>query len=998
MKHRDPRVASDALPWKKILAVVSLFFFTGLLYLLQGYGNYFMGSIVGQPKYVLEGYNCPTAGFAFEASPVPLLFSYTKGDTEANRKELLRINKKNHGLTAWFTYDMAFSEGLKSQLIDFIAYERNPDQYLAKIYSTIQSHSSLHGAADFVTKWLSPDNIHLPTVYPYGAGVVVEAGVKSGYGNSVSVCSTLSDGSKQLKVLYTVAHLDSISVTAGQTISAGTELGKIGTTGSSTTPHAHISIHPDLVWVPNYKEVYNAGYKSYFPANIKEILVKLIDPVSVILNPDMAYSIVLNDQKRQAVFNNPAQVIAGASGAVVVSTDVIADNSGASIISAPPQSVFADFRITAVPEKAKVGEQITVSVEAVDQNAQPFSGFSESINVALSSSTAQFTGVKTMQAGKTTFQISDVTPGEVVMQVSNNGSISEEKKIFFTDQLKFLEVTAPQKTTVGNTVAVGIRPVGTRGGVIVEPIAVVASVFPSPSGNQNIVLDAGRGEYLFKAEQEGIYQLSFTAETVTEQVQVTVQKTLITETPIVESTPTVSEGDPSPSENTEASEVSPTTDPAAEPADTAQMGPKITILSGDLYRMYEIDDMTLLVFNDKNVTTEYPVEMKFDVPEGTDAVSIFSGLNDRNFPDTGELKLSKYQPGQKTVRYYPKYVAEDSYKKIVAYKAGAELSAKIFTWSPMSQHVFTDVVKDVTDPEIYQAVKALKDSGVAKGNPDGSFGVDRPINRAATATILIRAFYSNIDLDSLKVSSLAFKDVTKTAWYASAIWFASQSEYAGAEKPVIIKGYQGKANPDGNVKLEEFLTMVLRILQVETPVTEPWYEGAVAKSIELDLISAAERKLIDKPLERGLVARILVKALKLVQDGVVKIEERTEGTGGTEGDVADATGGPVVDQPVVEAEPESVTTESVPEVSEKPAAATNLRYEFSGSGLTLSWDSTFVGPFKIYRETVGGNGEILIGTTGGKLFTDVSAKAGKQYFYRVEYDSASARAEISVSL
>lgn len=997
MKNRDQRVVSDALPWKKILAVVSLFFFTGLLYLLQQYGSFFMGSIVGQPSYVLENYSCPTTGFAFESSPVPELVSYRKGDTDFNRKEMLRINKKNQGFTAWFTYDMAFNEGLKSQLIDFIAYERNPDQYLAKIYDTIKSNTSLHGAADFVTKWLSPDNIHLPTVYPYGAGLVVEAGVKSGYGNSVSVCSTLSDGSKQLKILYTVAHLDSIAVTAGQTISAGTELGKIGTTGSSTTPHAHISIMPDLVWVPNYKEVYNAGYKSYFPANINEILVKLIDPVSVMLNPDMAYSIVLNDQKRQNVFNNASQYIAGLTSAVAFNGGLIADSSGASIITAPPQPVFTDFRITATPEKAKVGEQITVTVDAIDQNAQPFPGFSEAINVALSSSTAQFTGVKTMQAGKTTFQISDTTPGEVVMQVSNNGSIGEEKKIFFTDQLKFLEVTAPQKTTVGNTVAVGIRPVGLRGGVITESVAVLASVFPAVSGNQNIMLDAGRGEYLFKADQEGIYQLSFTAENVTEQVQVTVQKS--------EGTVSTTAPEETTSTNPEVSQSSSEVTPESSSIPPVPVLPESTslikILSGDLYRMYEVDGMTLLVFNDKNVTTEYPVEMKFDVPEGTDAVSIFSGLNDRNFPDTGELKLSKYQPGQKTVRYYPKYVPEDTYKKIVAYKAGEVLSSKVFTWSPMSQHVFTDVVKDVTDPEIYQAVKALKDSGVAKGNPDGSFGVDQPINRAATATILIRAFYSDIHLDTLKVTSLSFKDVAKTAWYASAIWFASQSEYEGAEKPVIIKGYDGKANPDGNVKLEEFLTMVLRILQVETPVTDPWYEGAVAKSIELNLISEAERKLIDKPLERGIVARVLVKALKLLADGVVKIEERTEKTRGTEGDEtdqADATGGPVADQPVVEAVPETVATVPVSENTVKSAAATNLRFEFSGSGLTLTWDSEFAGPFKIYRETVGGNGEILIGTTGGKLFTDVSAKAGKQYFYRVEYDSSSARAEISVSL
>src|SRR5690606_26211140 len=219
-------------PWKQILIGVGLFFLTGLVYLMQQYSAFFSGSILGAPKYVLEGYSCPQASFAFEVSPVPNLFSYSKGNAEANRKEMLRINKKNHGLTAWFTYDMGFNESLKAQLIDTITYEKNPDQYLAKIYNTIKDHKSLHGAGDFVTKWLAPDNINMPTVFPYAAGVVVEAQEKSGYGNMVSVCSDLVDPSgKKLRVLYTVAHLNSITVTPGQSLKAGDELGKIGTTG-----------------------------------------------------------------------------------------------------------------------------------------------------------------------------------------------------------------------------------------------------------------------------------------------------------------------------------------------------------------------------------------------------------------------------------------------------------------------------------------------------------------------------------------------------------------------------------------------------------------------------------------------------------------------------------------------------------------------------------------------------------------------------------------------
>jgi hypothetical protein len=716
----------------------------------------------------------------------------------------------------------------------------------------------------------------------------------------------------------------------------------------------------------------------------------MIDPISVILNPDIAYSIVLNDQKRQQVFNNAPQYIASITNTVAFTDGLIVDPS-ASIITPPAevQKVFSDFRITSDVNQTKAGNYVNVSVEAVDQSGNLFESFSESINVVLSSATAQFDGVKTMTNGKTNFRIMDPNPGEVVMQVSNSGSISEEKKIVFSDYLKFLEITAPQKTTLGTNVAVGIRPVGTKGGVITDALTISAAVFPSIVGNSSVSVSGGRGEYLFKADKEGIYELAFSSEGISEKVQISVQKTeaLVSVEPVVPETPVEDIIDETTSVPDETTPIEEAPKPAAEAS-------PIVLLEGTNYKMYEVDGSTLIVFNDKDVTSEYPVEMKFDVPEGTETVSIFSGLNDRNFPDTGELKLSKYTPGQKTVRYYPKYVPEDSYKKIVAYKGGEILSSKIFTWSPAGVHAFTDVVEGVTDPEIYKAVKQLKLSNVVKGNPDGSYGITTPINRAATATLLIRAFYSDVNLDTLQVSSIAFKDVPKSSWYASAMWFASQSEYDGESKPVIIKGFEGKANPDGNVKLEEFVTMLLRLLEVPTPVTEPWYEGAIAKSIELGLITSAERQYIDKPLQRGLVARIMVKALELVQSGELAKHQ--------------------VALPLEEAAPVEEAQEAVPEeepVAVEPAAAIessesvtyaarDLQYTFDNGSLQLIWDSPFSGPFTVYREAVGGNGEIALGNTGGKVFTDVSAQAGKQYYYRVGYQGEAGvqKAEILVSL
>lgn len=66
-------------------------------------------------------------------------------------------------------------------------------------------------------------------------GVVVSAGKDGGYGNKVVV-----DHNNGYKTLY--AHLSSISVSVGQTVSQGTNLGVMGATGNSTGVHLHFEV------------------------------------------------------------------------------------------------------------------------------------------------------------------------------------------------------------------------------------------------------------------------------------------------------------------------------------------------------------------------------------------------------------------------------------------------------------------------------------------------------------------------------------------------------------------------------------------------------------------------------------------------------------------------------------------------------------------------------------------------------------------------------------
>lgn len=71
-----------------------------------------------------------------------------------------------------------------------------------------------------------------------GDGVVIFAQNSGAYGNCVKV-----DHGDGIVTLY--AHLSKITVKVGDTVSAGDEIGKIGSTGRSTGNHLHFEVHID---------------------------------------------------------------------------------------------------------------------------------------------------------------------------------------------------------------------------------------------------------------------------------------------------------------------------------------------------------------------------------------------------------------------------------------------------------------------------------------------------------------------------------------------------------------------------------------------------------------------------------------------------------------------------------------------------------------------------------------------------------------------------------
>ncbi|MFJ4814882.1 LysM peptidoglycan-binding domain-containing M23 family metallopeptidase [Streptomyces sp. NPDC088801] len=88
--------------------------------------------------------------------------------------------------------------------------------------------SGYHTGVDFVV----PTGTSLKAV---GAGTVVSAGWGGAYGNQVVI--KLADGH-----YAQYAHLSQLSVSAGQTVTAGQQVGLSGATGNVTGPHLHFEI------------------------------------------------------------------------------------------------------------------------------------------------------------------------------------------------------------------------------------------------------------------------------------------------------------------------------------------------------------------------------------------------------------------------------------------------------------------------------------------------------------------------------------------------------------------------------------------------------------------------------------------------------------------------------------------------------------------------------------------------------------------------------------
>ncbi|WP_209121442.1 murein hydrolase activator EnvC [Alkalihalobacillus sp. BA299] len=76
-------------------------------------------------------------------------------------------------------------------------------------------------------------------IYAAEGGTVIAARYMNGYGNTVMISHNVNG--QVLTTLY--AHMSAISVSNGQRVSRGQQVGSMGSTGASTGPHLHFEVH-----------------------------------------------------------------------------------------------------------------------------------------------------------------------------------------------------------------------------------------------------------------------------------------------------------------------------------------------------------------------------------------------------------------------------------------------------------------------------------------------------------------------------------------------------------------------------------------------------------------------------------------------------------------------------------------------------------------------------------------------------------------------------------
>jgi hypothetical protein len=185
-------------------------------------------------------------------------------------------------------------------------------------------------------------------------------------------------------------------------------------------------------------------------------------------------------------------------------------------------------------------------------------------------------------------------------------------------------------------------------------------------------------------------------------------------------------------------------------------------------------------------------------------------------------------------------------------------SALALTVAPMAfaAEEATNTEAPKVDESLQKVVNRLAALGLVAGYGNGDFGVDRTINRAEFATLIVRMRGLEQGAKLAQFQS-NFTDVKSSDWFAGFVNVASGQE--------IVKGFPDKTfKPANNVTYAEAVTMIVRALGYEPSVKGVWPNNMIAKASELNIAknitnpnNAATRGDIFKMMDNALRVKLM---------------------------------------------------------------------------------------------------------------------------------------------
>ena len=688
-------------------------------------------------------------------------------------------------------------------------------------YSTVYMGSYKMDHDEYSGSHIAID-IRMPEGTPISAvanGVVTKAVQKpTGFGTYVVIKHpNVSDDSGKEQTLYSAyAHMSELKIREGQVVKKGDLIGYSGNSGTSTTPHLHFQIDTDSApyhpWWPFSSAQASAANLTFFSA-INEGLGQTAGKKNTI-NPmfwvqsQRNGSVPVPPQKTE---NSPKE---------------IPDNTHAAA------AVLKKFILQTSKNSVHINDPVTFSLHVFDEEGNTFSEYSGKNLTVISSDEDAILSVPKFIKGKAEIKATFPNAGTVKIAL-RDGSVSESIKLLITTprdislEIETIDIE-PETISIDRILFNADKTVlspGERVNIRLSALDTEGNTILRPDLNKNTLKAVGVGRLSPTTLEEkdftnGVATLTFVSSEAGSS-EISLEKF------------------------SETLEI--------EVIDEVKNIHHFTVESDRNFIVGKEEKITIKTRDVQGKTT--PKNLRH-----TAKVSFVSGKGKLSETD---LTADDFHDGVASVTLLPT-TSENIVLKVqsgVLVGTSEAIRAEKERVSEKTPEIEIVVFSDISkNHQNYEAIVLLKKEGIIKGNPDGSFRPNTPINRAEFAKILLLALKKEVQSPRGSI----FTDVPAESWFAP---FAETAASYG-----IIKGYpNGTFGAGNNINRAELFVMLSRSLDetkygssnfADVP-DDAWFADAAAFAEKNELLDFGNAFLPSKAMTRAEVAEAVARFMEV---------------------------------------------------------------------------------------------------------------------------------------